>query len=337
LIGEKTHGVLGVYSTEAFAFKHEHMQVLIMVADEAALALENSNLYNALTNKVSELEYVNTELRQLDRLKSQFLANVSHELRTPLTSIKGYVEYIRKEKLGPITPMQSEGLQVAQRNILRLQRLINDLLDYTKLEFNKSPIHVRPYTFEDLWKHVYNQFSEVIEKRNFSLQLRIPPDLPLLFVDGPRFTQVLINLLGNAIKFSNEEGTITVRAQSIHHPGPFFRPEAYGNNSANRSLVPVEITITDEGIGIPPEAIPRIFDRFYQVDSSNTRKYGGTGLGLALVKSILDAHGIPIEVQSKVGRGTSFGMVVPSLNAEDAQASYKSPSLETVPSSKYLT
>ena len=337
LVGEKTHGVLAVYSAEVSAFKHEHMQVLIMVADEAALALENSNLYNALTAKVSELEHVNTELRQLDRLKSQFLANVSHELRTPLTSIKGYVEYIRKEKLGPITPMQSEGLRVAQRNILRLQRLINDLLDYTKLEFNKSAIHVRAYSFEELWKHVYNQFSEVIEKRNFLLQLRISPDLPLLYVDGPRFTQVLINLVGNAIKFSNEQGTITVGAQSIHHPGPFFRPEAYGNNSMIHSLVPVEITITDEGIGIPAEAISRIFDRFYQVDSSNTRKYGGTGLGLALVKSILDAHGIPIEVQSKVGRGTSFGMVVPSLTPADVAASTsKSEQLEAMPSSKYL-
>jgi signal transduction histidine kinase len=103
------------------------------------------------------------------------------------------------------------------------------------------------------------------------------------------------------------------------------------------SLVPVEITITDEGIGIPAEAISRIFDRFYQVDSSNTRKYGGTGLGLALVKSILDAHGIPIEVQSKVGRGTSFGMVVPSLTPADVAASTsKSEQLEAMPSSKYL-
>jgi signal transduction histidine kinase len=337
IVGEKPYGVLGVYSAENSAFKHEHMQVLIMVADEAALALENSNLYNALTAKLSELEHVNTELRQLDRLKSQFLANVSHELRTPLTSIKGYVEYIKKEKLGPITPMQSEGLRVAQRNILRLQRLINDLLDYTKLEFNKGPIQIRPCNFEDLWKEVYEQFSEVIEKRNFLLQLRISPDLPLLFVDGPRFTQVLINLLGNAIKFSNDKGTITIGAQSIHHPGPFFRPEAYGNNCMNQTLVPVEITITDEGIGIPPEAIPRIFDRFYQVDSSNTRKYGGTGLGLALVKSILDAHGIPIEVQSKVGCGSSFGMVVPSLNPADLTASSKSQQLETLSSAKYLT
>jgi|GEM_PF-866228 len=337
LIGEKTHGLLAVHSGEVAAFKHEHMQVLIMVADEAALALENSKLYNALTDKVMELEHVNSELRQLDRMKSQFLANVSHELRTPLTSIKGYVEYIKREKLGPITSMQSEGLAVAQRNIIRLQRLINDLLDYTKLEFNKSPIRITPCRFEDLWKEVYEQFAEVIEKRNFTMQLCIPPDLPLLFVDGQRFTQVLSNLISNAIKFSNEQGTITVRAQNIHHPGPYYDAGMYENSCMLELLMPVEICITDEGIGIPPEEIPRIFDRFYQVDSSNTRKYGGTGLGLALVKSILNAHGIPIDVQSKIGRGTTFGMVIPSLRPTDLSAAAKSISVQTEPSTKYLT
>src|SRR5439155_2067253 len=149
-----------------------------MVVNEAALALENSNLYGALTEQVSELERLNKELRQLDRMKSEFLANVSHELRTPLTSIKGYVEYIKKEKLGPITPLQNEGLTVAQRNILRLQRLINDLLDYTRLEFKKSPLSLAPCSLEKIWNDVYDEHAEAIAKKGLSMNVSIPHDLP---------------------------------------------------------------------------------------------------------------------------------------------------------------
>ncbi len=337
VVEDRIHMVLNVYSNEVSAFKREHMQVLIMVADETALALQNAGLYRALTEKVDQLEHLNTELRQVDRLKSEFLSNVSHELRTPLTSIKGYVEYIKKEKLGPITPMQSEGLSVAQRNIMRLQRMINDLLDYTKLEFKKAPIELRPCRLENIWADVYEQYAEVIERRNLVVQVRFQGDLPVLFVDIQRFTQVMRNLLSNAIKFSNDQARIIIRAQAIHHPGPYFHSETYTSNCLVDALTPVEITITDEGIGIPAEALPRIFDRFYQVDSSHTRKYGGTGLGLALVKSILDAHGIPIEVQSKIGRGTTFGMVVPALHAADLAAVVKPAKPETLSTPKYLT
>jgi signal transduction histidine kinase len=337
LVADKIHGVISVYSDEASAIKREHMQVLTTIADQTALALENSKLYDVLTEKVNELERLNTELRQVDTLKSVFLANVSHELRTPLTSIKGYVEYIKKEKLGPLTPMQSEGLNVAQRNILRLQRLINDLLDYTKLESRKAPIQLRPCRLENIWADVYEQYADLIERRNLDVKARIPLDLPVLFVDIQRFTQVLTNLLSNAIKFTGDRGKIAIAAQVIHHPGPFYNFETYTSNCIVEALTPVEITLSDDGIGIPSDALPRIFDRFYQVDSSHTRKYGGTGLGLALVKSILDVHGIPIEVQSKIGFGTTFGMVVPSLHAADLPAAVKPNKLETVSAPKYLT
>jgi signal transduction histidine kinase len=233
--------------------------------------------------------------------------------------------------------MQNEGLGVAQRNILRLQRLINDLLDYTKLEFKKTPIQLRPCNLETIWSDVLEQYAEVIERRGFLVQMKTPSELPVLFVDIQRFTQVLTNLLSNALKFSNEGGTISIRAQVIHHPGPFFHFDTYTSNCLVEALVPVEITIADEGIGIPPEALPRIFDRFYQVDSSHTRKYGGTGLGLALVKSICDAHGIPIEVQSKPGRGTTVGLVVPSLRPADLPAAVKPNKTETISVPKYVT
>ena len=335
--GEATYGVLGAYSKEASALKSEHMQVLTMIAHEGALALENAKLYGALKDQVAELERLNKELRQLDRLKSEFLANVSHELRTPLTSIKGYVDYIHKEKLGPITALQNEGLSVAQRNIGRLQRLINDLLDYTKLEYRRASLALSPCVFEDAWKEAFEHSVESMERKRLRFQLRIPSDLPLLFLDRSKFVQVISNLLTNAVKFTPEEGSISVDLMCMAQHPNFYNLETYRNNCTLESLIPVRITIRDTGIGIPPEALSRIFDRFYQVDSSNTRKYGGTGLGLALVKSILDAHGSPIEVQSKVGEGSEFTIVVPGIQADEIPTAIKEQHLQGHIQPKYLT
>lgn len=338
IAGDKIYGVLGAWSKEFLAFKREHLQVFVMVANEAALALENSKLYEALTDQVSELERLNKELRQLDRLKSEFLANVSHELRTPLTSIKGYVEYIKKEKMGPITPLQNEGLTVAQRNILRLQRLINDLLDYTRLEFKKAPLVMTPNALEGMWTEIYDEYAESISKKQITLHISIPPDLPLLFIDRQKYLQVLHNLISNAIKFTPEEGSIWIEANSSHYHHHYFHNEIYQDHCIVETLIPVEITVRDSGIGIPQESIPKIFERFYQVDSSNTRKYGGTGLGLAIVKSVVDAHGNAIDVKSTVGEGTTITIVVPGIQAADVQTAIKAaPALDPHIQPKYLT
>ncbi len=337
LAGDRDHGVLGLHSKEVNAFKPEHMHVLRMIADEATLALENSKLYGTLTGQVAELERLNKELRQLDRLKSEFLANVSHELRTPLTSIKGYVEYIKKEKLGPITPMQNEGLTVAQRNILRLQQLINDLLDYTKLEFKRSPLTLQTCSVEKVWTETYDQYAEQIAGKQLIVNVTIPPDLPLLFVDASKIARVLNNLMSNAIKFTPDGGMIWVEARASNHYSRFYNFETYRKNCMVEMLVPVEVTIRDSGVGIPAESIPRIFERFYQVDSSNTRKYGGTGLGLALVKSILDAHGNQIQVQSTVGEGTTVTFVVAGIQPADVPAALKPASIDASSQPEYLT
>ena len=135
--------------------------------------------------------------------------------------------------------------------------------------------------------------------------------------DQMRVWQLLMNLISNAIKFTPEEGSIWVEARVLAHRPHFFREELYRESCMTEALVPVELTVRDNGVGIPQEAIPKIFERFYQVDSSNTRKYGGTGLGLALVKSILEAHGNPIQVSSVLGEGTTFTIVVPAIQTAD--------------------
>lgn len=319
--GDKIYGIMGVFSKEVFAFKHEHLQVLGMVADEAALAMENSILYTTLTDKLFELEHLNKELRHLDKLKSEFLANVSHELRTPLTSIKGYVEYIRKEKMGPITPMMNEGLTVAQRNILRLQRLIDDLLDYTRLEFKRQPLTLATFSFDQLWHEVYDAYAESISAKKLVVHVNIPPDLPVFLADFQKILQVLNNLISNAIKFTPDGGNIYIEAQLLEQHPRFYNPDTYRSTGVTDSLLPISLSVQDDGVGIPDEAIPKIFERFYQVDSSNTRKYGGTGLGLAIVKSILNAHGIPVTVRSALGVGTTFILVIPGIQPTDIQGS----------------
>lgn len=337
LAGDNIHGILGVYSSEFSAFKFEHMQVLIMIADEAGLALENSKLYNALTDKVSQLERLNKELRQLDKLKSEFLANVSHELRTPLTCIKGYVEFIKKEKLGPITQLQSEGLSVAQRNIVRLERLINDLLDYTRLEFKRTPLTLSACTLQEVWNEVYDEYGESIQQKKLSVHVIIPPDLPLLYVDPQRMYQVLANLVSNSVKFTPDGGVVWIDAHLLKRAENFFNLELYKSRCEPDSLVPVEISVRDNGVGIPPEALSKIFDRFYQVDSSNTRKYGGTGLGLAIVKAILDAHGTRIHVQSTPSEGSSFTFVVPAIQPANMSTALKPAPMHTPTQPKYVS
>ena len=337
LAGDNIHGVLGVYSREFSAFKFEHMQVLIMVADEAGLALENSKLYDALTDKVSQLERLNKELRQLDKMKSEFLANVSHELRTPLTCIKGYVEFIRKEKLGPITQLQGEGLTVAQRNIIRLERLINDLLDYTRLEFKRTPLMLTPCTLQEIWNEVYDEYNEAMQQKKISVHVMIPPDLPVLYVDPQKLYQVIGNLVSNAVKFTPDGGILWVEAHLLNHFEHFYNAEVYKHYCDLNLLVPVEISVRDNGVGIPDDAIPKIFDRFYQVDSSNTRKYGGTGLGLAIVKAITEAHGINIHVQSSPGEGSSFTFVVPAIQAANISSALKPAHMHTPTQPKYFS
>jgi len=158
----------------------------------------------------------------------------------------------------------------------------------------------------------------------------------LLFVDPQKFLRVLNNLISNAIKFTPEKGMIWIEGRVSADYSRFFQNETYKKNCMVEMLVPVEVTIRDSGVGIPAESIPRIFERFYQVDSSNTRKYGGTGLGLALVKSILDAHGNQIRVQSTVGEGTAVSFFVAGIQPADVATALKITSIDASAPSEYL-
>ena len=264
--------------------------------------------FNLMTSKIQQnireleesnekLGRLNEELKELDRVKSDLLANVSHELRTPLTSIKGYTEYILEGKLGPVTQKQQKGLMVVQKNLERLSKLINALLDYSLMDAEKMVLTIKPFNLKLLSKQIVVNLGSELERRNLQFQIDMPDNLPLVVGDKEKIYQVLENLTINAIKFTEAGGRITVHAHTIE--------------DLNTSCV--SIRVSDTGVGIPEPALPRIFDRFYQVDASSKRKYGGMGLGLAIAKSIVEAHKGKVSVESKVGHGTTFTVVLPAL------------------------
>ncbi|MBI6546038.1 MAG: hypothetical protein HY692_04545 [Cyanobacteria bacterium NC_groundwater_1444_Ag_S-0.65um_54_12] len=257
--------------------------------------------YHRLADKATELEEANAkltelvgELRKLDQLQADFLANISHELRTPITFIAAYGSSLEDGLLGTLSAEQAEAIHCIMEGADRLTTLVEDLLDLNCLEagaFELSPVAFPPANMIDPIVEGARAFGRA--KRQ-NVLVEIGADVPLIFADLDRTQQVLRNLLSNAMKFTAEGGTIHIRC--------------YADKAADGVITEV----SDNGIGIPEEAVPRLFDRFYQVDSSSTRKHGGTGIGLNIVKNLLELMGGRIAVESTVGQGSTFRYVLPA-------------------------
>ncbi|MBI5365449.1 MAG: HAMP domain-containing histidine kinase [Planctomycetes bacterium] len=238
------------------------------------------------------LAAANAELKGLDRLKSEFLANVSHELRTPLVSIQGYSEMILEGRLGPINAKQAEGLQIAGRNVIRLLDLINELLEFSRLQSGKSTFHIGAFDLRDAVHAAAVLLRPRLEEKRLRFEEAVPPDACSIFADRDKLNRVFINLLSNAVKFTPEGGTIAT-AVARDESGMY------------------RIEVRDTGCGIPAEAHGRVFERFWQYDGSTRRKHGGTGLGLAICKEIVQGHGGRISFESAEGKGTVMRVLLP--------------------------
>lgn len=254
---------------------------------ESNLRLEQSNYRLGATNK--QLEKANEELKELDRLKGEFLQTLSHELRTPLSAIKGYNEYLLEQMVGPLNSGQEKAVKTIQRNIERLATYINALLDFSRIESGSIPVSIHPFKCKAVIDQTVSTFKSQAEKKNLTLNCEVEEGLPLVAGDRERIAQALDHLVSNAIKFTPEGGKVNITARR-------------SKVDANK----LDISVSDTGIGISNKHLPRIFNRFYQADSSATRKYGGIGLGLSLVKKIIDAHKTTINVVSKEHAGTTF-------------------------------
>jgi signal transduction histidine kinase len=298
---------------QSIAEGHFDRRLAIRSGDELQILAEAFNhMSMRLKENVEELEEsnkklagANEELKELDRMKSDLLANVSHELRTPLTAIKGYTDYILDRKLGAVTEKQEKGLLVVQRNLDRLSKSIGALLDFSRMDMGRVAVHLQPFNLPQLVEQVVTTLRAELEKKRLRFELRVEPHLPQVIADRERVSQVFENLIINAMKFTPEQGVIGVYAA---------RRTGAGRGG-------VEVRVRDTGIGIPRAQLDKIFNRFYQVDGSSTRRVGGVGLGLSIVKIILEGHGSSISVDSQEGQGTEFRFTLPALErpAPDAR------------------
>ena len=231
-----------------------------------------------------------TDLKRLERIRQDFVANVSHEMRTPLTAVKGFVEALRDGGLQ--NPSQAEQfLRIIERHVERMNKIVSDLLLLSEMESPDRSLKKEPLFFPGLISAAVDALHSLAEGKRQTLQVRIDGDPPPIQGDSQKIHQVLVNLLHNAISYTPEEGSIILEAGAA--PGG------------------AEISISDNGIGIPPEDIPRIFERFYRVDKARSRDQGGTGLGLSIVKHIVEAHGGQVRVESKPGKGSRFTVFLP--------------------------
>jgi len=262
------------------------------------LAARMNEMATRLRDNISQLEEsnrqlarANRDLTEVDQIKSDLIANVSHELRTPLTAIRGYADYMIERKLGAISPGQEKGLMVVRRNLERLSRTVNALLDYSHLEAGRLSLSRQPFSLPLLVDQVYQSLRSMIERKGLSFVSGLSLELPEVDADREKLSQVFENLIINAVKFTPEGGSIEIEGA--------------------RDGDTVRVSVRDTGIGIAPAQQTRIFTRFHQVDGSSRRAFGGVGLGLAIVKSILDAHEVEIGVESHAGRGTTFSFRLP--------------------------
>jgi signal transduction histidine kinase len=287
IVGEKVLGVFDVQSDTADHFTEEDANIYTTLAAQVAIALQNARLY------VEQAATV-TQLRELDRLKSSFLANMSHELRTPLNSILGFTDVMLEGLDGNLTDYMDNDLRLIQKNGQHLLHLINDVLDMAKIESGRMNLNPETFKVQSALEEVTSITSTLASEKNLSLFIEESSDQEIaIYADNTRLRQVMINLVNNAIKFT-QTGSIRICAKPMEGAR-------------------VLITVKDTGIGIPPEQLEAIFQEFTQVDTSSTRKAGGTGLGLPISRRLVEMHGGRLWAESTgiEGEGSIFYVELP--------------------------
>jgi signal transduction histidine kinase/DNA-binding response OmpR family regulator len=295
-IGKRIVGVVDLQSQETDAFTTDDIAILMALADQVAVAIDNARSYELAQEAI-------TEMRELDRLKSQFLANMSHELRTPLNSIIGFSRVIIKGIDGPVTDLQEQDLSAIYNSGQHLLRLINDILDLSKIDAGKMELAFDDVNVVELLQSVIPTLHGLLKDKPIKLEQNIESGIPIIRADAMRIRQVMLNLLSNAAKFT-DEGTIAISAA------------VEARSSGQKEVV---IRVKDTGSGIAPEDRSKLFQPFSQVDSSPTRKTGGTGLGLSISRRLVELHGGQIDVTSELGKGSTFYFTLPLPKDVDGQ------------------
>ena len=306
-VGEKFFGLIEVFRENEFT--QEDTTCFQTLSRQVSLPLENASLYE-------EIKATNTKLEKLERLKSEFTSIVSHELRTPLTAIKNSLDILLSGKTGEITAAMDNFLNLAKRNVTRLSGIINDLLDLTKVEAGKMDFRFEKGDINSPVEFVKNTFENLAKEKKIELKLEAQTEIAQTYFDSQRIEQVVTNLVSNAVKFTNENGKIIIKTETIPlekvDKSKIFdlqNPVFYENY--------IKVSVADSGIGIAPEDIVKVFDKFQQIENSLNRKNGGTGLGLPIAKQLIEAHRGFIWVESEPNIGTTFSFILPILSEKE--------------------
>jgi signal transduction histidine kinase len=252
-------------------------------------ALEDANrlLEHRVEERTAELQEALRKLSELNQMKANFVANISHELRTPLTHVKGYLELLTTGSLGPLSDEQKNALQISQRATGRLESLIDSLILFSLAARGEMTLRLKPVDLNKVASEIINYSQPKARDRNVELNFTIQPDIPFVQADEEKISWVILQLIDNAIKFTPSGGQVNL---SITKESDTF----------------LMVTVTDTGIGIPSTRLDEVFEAFHQLDASSTRRYSGTGLGLALVKEIVSAHASKVNIKSVEGQGSTF-------------------------------
>jgi signal transduction histidine kinase len=287
-------GVVGLECSKT-GFIEEGMEFVVRLADHAAIAMENARLFE--------------RVRRANDAKTEFVSFVSHELKQPMTSMKGYTDLLMKGVAGALTETQYGLLETIRSNVDRMNLLVSELLDISRIESGRIRLNLGDVSMEKVIQDVLRTIRGQLEGKQQELEVEVVPDLPSVRGDQSRLMQVLTNLVSNAHKYTPEGGRITVRAQT-HSNGQ-------GSEEDGRFVL---CSVTDTGIGMSPEDQERLFKtKYFRAEDPAVRSVPGTGLGLVITKSLVELHGGEIWVESELGKGSTFSFTLPVVGAEKGE------------------
>ncbi len=289
--GKNVMGVIYAGDFEPRSFSDSHIRLLTTLSTQLSMAIERSKLHESLERKIRNLDKQMDALEKANLLKSDFVTHVSHELRTPLTSIKAYVETLISNVSDPNFKHTDEFLDIVGKETERLIRIVNDILDVSKIEFGQKPLQRSAFGLKDVICDVVSMLSPTLAGRQVSINVNIPDVLPNIDADPDLMKQVFINLISNAAKYSPDGSDITIHAVE--------------------EAVDIVVTVEDQGVGIPEDELGHVFDKYFRVRSEHITRFEGVGLGLAIVKNIVEQHGGTIRVTSREGEGSKFMFTIP--------------------------